>query len=83
MVFFTGGFKFSNGFVAQRSGAPLALVFGKKGKCGRADFGCADGGIGYTAGSADMRSNIFHKKLQLSRWGEGNDSGLAGELHHP
>lgn len=42
LVLFAGGFKFSNGFVAQRGGAPLALVFGKEGKCGRADFGCSE-----------------------------------------
>ncbi|STW80375.1 Uncharacterised protein [Klebsiella michiganensis] len=28
--------------------------FGKEGKCGRADFGCANGGVGYTAGGADV-----------------------------
>lgn len=80
-VFFAGGFEFSNCFVAERGSSPLPLVFGKQREGGGVDFGGANGGIGQSAGGADVRSNVFHKKLQLSRWVESNDSGLTAELH--
>jgi hypothetical protein len=42
--------------------AGSALVFGEQGESGRLDFGGANGGIRKAACSADVRSNIFHKK---------------------
>lgn len=46
VILFTGGFEFGDGLVAERRGAPLALVFGEEGEGGCFDFGGANGGIG-------------------------------------
>ena len=62
VILLTGGFKIINHVSGERRGAPLALVFGEQGESGRLDFGGANGGIRKAACSADVRSNIFHKK---------------------
>lgn len=46
VILFTGGFEFGDGLVAERRGAPLALVLGEEGEGGCFDFGGANGGIG-------------------------------------
>ena len=46
VILFAGGFEFGDGFVVERRGAPLALVFGEEGEGGCFDFGGANGGIG-------------------------------------
>ena len=61
VVFFAGGFEFVDGFWTQRRGPPLALVFGKQRKGGRANLSRANGGICHAAGGAHMRTNVFHK----------------------
>jgi hypothetical protein len=58
LVLFAGGFEFSNGFVAERGGAPL--VFGKEGNA-VAPISAARMAALATAGGADVRSNIFIK----------------------
>ena len=70
-IFFTGGFELRNGVIAQRGGSPLALVLGEQREGGGFNFGGANGGVSQTAGGANVRSNIFHKKLQFSPLGGG------------
>ena len=65
-VFLAGGFEVINHFRSEGSCAPLALVFGEQGESGRLDFGGANGGIRKATGSADVRSNIFHKKTPVN-----------------
>lgn len=68
MVLFAGGFKFSNGFVAQRRGAPLALVLVKRANA-VAPISAARMAALATPPEALTCAPIYFIKLQISRWG--------------
>nr|VUD32740.1 Uncharacterised protein [Raoultella sp. NCTC 9187] len=80
-VFFAGGFEFSNGFVAQRRGAPLALVLGEEGEAVAPISAARMAALATPPEALTCAPIYFIKKLQLSRCGVGNDSGLTEELH--
>ncbi|AKQ37483.1 hypothetical protein AC247_19220 [Salmonella enterica subsp. enterica serovar Ouakam] len=81
MILFTGDFKVINDLGSKGGGTPLTLVFCEKRKGRCANFSRAGRGVSQTASSADVRSDVFHKRLLLNPLTvhyERYDNGLTG-----
>lgn len=78
VILFTGGFEFGDGLVAERRGAPLALVLVKRAKA-VASISAARMAALASPPEALTCAPTYFIKTQLKPLGVGNDSGLTGE----
>ncbi|SUH36322.1 Uncharacterised protein [Salmonella enterica subsp. enterica] len=66
MILFTGDFKVINDLGSKGGGTPLTLVFCESAKAVAPISAARAGALARPASSADVRSDVFHKRLLLN-----------------